>query len=59
MKSSKTGDPREGKQTNLAEGERDVVDQSIQAHERKGDLKASAGLKTSGTRDQNQNRKRG
>ncbi|HVV47763.1 MAG TPA: hypothetical protein VHC72_21270 [Bryobacteraceae bacterium] len=53
MKSTKTEDPREGRQTNLAEGERDVVDQSIQSHERKGDLKAS------NTREQNQNQKRG
>jgi hypothetical protein len=41
MKSTKTEDPREGKQTNLAEGEREVVDASIRAHEAKGDLKAS------------------
>jgi len=27
-----------GKQTNLAEGERDIVDESIRNHERKGDL---------------------
>jgi len=54
MKSTKTDDPREAKQTNLAEGEREVVDQSIQAHERKGDLKNSGELKAS-----NQNKKRG
>jgi hypothetical protein len=59
MKSPKTDDPREGKQTNLAEGELDIVDQSIQAHERKGDLKASAGVKAPNTREQNQNKKRG
>lgn len=53
MKSTKTDDPREAKQTNLAEG-REVVDQSIQAHERKGDLKNSGELKAS-----NQNKKRG
>jgi hypothetical protein len=53
MKSTKTDDPREGKQTNLAEGERDIVDQSIQAHERKGDLK------TANRPEQNQNQKRG
>ncbi|HVW08174.1 MAG TPA: hypothetical protein VHC90_06310 [Bryobacteraceae bacterium] len=53
MKSTKMDDPRKGKQTNLAEGERDVVDQSIRAHERKGDLKPSS------TRAQNQNKKRG
>lgn len=53
MKSTKMEDPREGKQTNLAEGEREIVDQSIQSHERKGDLKAS------NTREQNQNKKRG
>ncbi|HEY4088703.1 MAG TPA: hypothetical protein VGM43_22390 [Bryobacteraceae bacterium] len=53
MKSTKMDDPREGKQTNLAEGEREIVDQSIQAHERKGDLKPS------NTQEQNQNKKRG
>jgi hypothetical protein len=53
MKPTKTDDPREGKQTNLAEGERDVVEQSIRAHERKGDLKAST------TREQDQSKKRG
>ena len=53
MKSTKTDDPREGKQTNLAERERDVVDQSIQAHERKGDLK------TTNKPEQNQDKKRG
>jgi len=29
-----------GKQTNLAEGERDVVEESIRNHERKGDLQS-------------------
>jgi hypothetical protein len=53
MKSTKTGDPREAKQTNLAEGEREIVDASIQAHEAKGDLKAS------NTRENNGNKKRG
>lgn len=41
MKSTKTEDPRQGRQTNLAEGERDIVDASIRAHEAKGDLKTS------------------
>ncbi len=53
MKSTKMDDPREGKQTNLAEGEREIVDQSIRAHERKGDLKAS------NTREHKQDKKRG
>jgi len=34
-------DPREGKQTNLAEGERDIIEESIRIHERKGDLPSS------------------
>jgi hypothetical protein len=59
MKPTKPEDPREGKQTNLAEGERDIVDQSIQAHERKGDLKISGAPKASNTREQNPNKKRG
>ena len=53
MKSTKMDDPREGKQTNLAEGEREIVDQSIQAHERKGDLKGS------NTQEQKKDKKRG
>lgn len=59
MKSTKTDDPHEGKQTNLAEGERDIVDESIQAHERKGDLKASGDPKTANKPEQNQDKKRG
>ena len=59
MKSTKMDDPREGKQTNLAEGERDIVEQSIRAHERKGDLKASAELKAPNKPQQNQKKKRG
>ncbi|HXE63591.1 MAG TPA: hypothetical protein VN519_08620 [Bryobacteraceae bacterium] len=55
----KPEDPREGKQTNLAEGEREVINQSIQAHEQKGDLKTSGGQKASNTREQNPNKKRG
>lgn len=53
MKSTQTDDPREGKQTNLAEGERDIVEQSIQAHERKGDQKPA------NKPQQNQDKKRG
>jgi hypothetical protein len=57
----KTDDPREGKQTNLAEGERDVVEQSIQAHERRGDLKPSTSRQrnSTGNAAEPRNRKRG
>ena len=34
-------DPQEAKQTNLAEGEDEIVEASLRNHERRGDLKTS------------------
>ena len=38
MKNEQEDDPRNGHQSDLAEGERDTVEESIRIHEKKGDL---------------------
>jgi hypothetical protein len=38
MNNKQQDDPRAGHQSDLAEGERDTVEESIRIHEQKGDL---------------------